>query len=1023
MTKLPTRLTQALEQLTQLNKLGIHLLPVRHHSPACAYATQQALAELNPTHILIEGPASFNELLSDLQHLDNKPPLAVLCQTELSYQLQIEDSDEDTEKDNNDSPDKNSDKNIDKNTATQTDKTAQYETIKQLRSAYFPFCDYSPEWVALQFPLKHQPNSPNSSSNSPKNNSKNHSKNSSKNLAQVQFIDLSWSQQVAHDTKVSQTQDIEAKSLQQERYLAHSDYIKRLAEKLHCRDHDEVWEHLFELDGIHTLADWQGFFKKVLVWCAMSRLDYEESVLEAESSLVREAHMVERIVECYQDNKKMPMVIVTGGFHTLALIEQLYVQLVQKNTKKTKTAKTTKPTIRTQENQPDIKNIQTSTDQSWLIRYSFDRLDALNGYASGMPSPAFYQACWQEFFTQETAKQALQEQTKTTIDNTNNHNDCNNHSHDDLDENRNDNHNDSDKTQRESLVIDFFSEFSRQLRHQQIIQSSFINVKTASEQAIRLAELRGHPLIGRFDLMDACYSSFLKGSRDEGQHSFHQLLAHKLGGSRLGQVVSTTRTPPMLAQVYQLVKSQRFKLDDTQTKTSKLDVLRKPKHRERSSLLHLLTFLDVGFASRVQGPDFLHGGQLHLLFEEWHYAWTPQVEARLIELSETGSDIYQMATHRLLQQKQAYAEAGQNQSSAQMIGLLIQALMMGLHEHGQSLFTEIATILPHDPQLSSVLACGQHLVYLWSGKQFLQLDTQQKQQQLLDLIAQVPITALFLLSQLQTPSDDQVQETLTNLLKLRNLLKQISPILNQKPDKNNAYINTEATQSASDYINNDINDANNINDANVNDANSVNDTNNVNDANHTNSNDTKNTTNPNNALHNTLNQDFHQGLQRLRPSWQSLDLLLGAIDALAFVDGVCKENELADCLKRHFGIGANPKQAVAYLSGMMQAVPTLFLHYKNMTQMLDSLIADWDNDTFVSLLPDLRLSFTGLKPMQTNEFAEQVANLHDVDATQVTQYQAKLSEEDMMQGLRLNQQLEKVLQGRGLDAMFGNPSG
>lgn len=46
-------------------------------------------------------------------------------------------------------------------------------------------------------------------------------------------------------------------------------------------------------------------------------------------------------------------------------------------------------------------------DSAWLIRYSFDRLDALNGYASGMPSPAFYQKVWEGLLT-ERADQSEQ---------------------------------------------------------------------------------------------------------------------------------------------------------------------------------------------------------------------------------------------------------------------------------------------------------------------------------------------------------------------------------------------------------------------------------------------------------------------------------------------------------------------------------------------------------------------------------------------------------------------------------------
>ena len=919
--RLPPRLITALAQLKALNDLGITLLPVRHHSPACAYATQQALSQLQPTDILIEAPASFNDLLIDLQHPDNKPPLAVLCQTQASSifsdsEQELETSNDISSEDDKDSKDKNE--------------------HKQMYSAYFPFCDYSPEWVALRFK----------------------STNSSGKLPHIECIDLPWSQQVEHRERVNSEQTWETQSLQQERYLAHSQYIKALAHKLHCRDHDEVWEHLLELDSTLKLQECQAFFYKVLVWCAMSRLDYEQDVLESEGALVREQHMVKCIVAHYhfhrdeganpksRDTKSKQaisknattdtakIVVVTGGFHTLALIELLYEQLIEQSNKKA--IKTVKNKANAEINRPAYAT-KTTPDESWLIRYSFDRLDALNGYASGMPSPAFYQKCWQQRLAFDNSPELDKE---------------------------------SESQARHRLVIDFLSDFSQQLRSEKISLSNFITVKTASEQAIRLAELRGHRLIGRFDLMDACYSSFLKGSSDNGAQSFHRLLHEQLGGSQLGQVVSTGRTPPLLAQVYDLIKSNRFKLNDTLSKTAKLDVLRNANHRQRSGLLHLLAFLDVGFARRLSGPDFLHGGQLHLLFEEWTYAWTPQIEARLIELSEEGSDIYQLAIQRLLKQRDHFDEQAQNQSSAQLIGLLIQASMMGLTEQMKNLFEEVKDILPHDPDLGSVLACGQHLMYLWTGKRFLQL---QDDQQLIDLIAQIPVTGLFLLSQLQTLNDDQIRAILSQILSLRNLLKQINPIL-RAADNKITDVSESKKNELNEYIQNDSD----------------------------------------------LLSQYHITLDRLLPDWQDIDLLLGAVHALSFIDDISNESQLSDQLQLHFGIGAHAEQAVAYLSGMMEAVPTLFLHHQAMTQMLDRLVSQWDKATFIALLPDLRLAFTALKPMQTNELAQQVATLHGVSSTEVTQFQGQISESDMLKGLALNQQLEHVLTERGLIGWSGS---
>ena len=173
----PPRLQYALQLIQQLAAREIYFLPVRHHSPACAYAALQALREIQPAHILIEGPSSFNRLIADLQHADSRPPLAVLCQTEIKPVP-----------------------------ADSAQPEAEAEAAKQYRTAYFPFCEYSPEWVALREAPALQ--------------------------AGVEFIDLDWSSQVEHEQQASAQQTWQSRSLQQERYLAHSQYIQLLARKL-----------------------------------------------------------------------------------------------------------------------------------------------------------------------------------------------------------------------------------------------------------------------------------------------------------------------------------------------------------------------------------------------------------------------------------------------------------------------------------------------------------------------------------------------------------------------------------------------------------------------------------------------------------------------------------------------------------------------------------------------------------------------------------------------------------------------
>ena len=79
------------------------LLPVRHHSPACARMVRDSIARLRPAAVLIEGPADFNERIGEL-FLGHRPPIAIY-----SY-------------------------------------VAWRDGDRQ--GAYYPLCEYSPEWQA-----------------------------------------------------------------------------------------------------------------------------------------------------------------------------------------------------------------------------------------------------------------------------------------------------------------------------------------------------------------------------------------------------------------------------------------------------------------------------------------------------------------------------------------------------------------------------------------------------------------------------------------------------------------------------------------------------------------------------------------------------------------------------------------------------------------------------------------------------------------------------------------------------------
>lgn len=212
------------------------------------------------------------------------------------------------------------------------------------RSAFYPLADFSPEWVALRWGASAG--------------------------ATVDFIDQSWAEQRDDDDPGALV-----RTLQAEHHLARSAAIARLAADLGCRDHDEVWEHLFEVRTPERLAQWRDYFAEALAWAGLARLECDRAMLDGDGTHAREAVMAAMIAR-HRGASAGPIVVVTGAFHTPALLEAL-----------DDTAEGRWVTGRN----PGALDVARP---AWLIRYDHTRLDGLRGYGAGMPAPGFWQRVW-----------------------------------------------------------------------------------------------------------------------------------------------------------------------------------------------------------------------------------------------------------------------------------------------------------------------------------------------------------------------------------------------------------------------------------------------------------------------------------------------------------------------------------------------------------------------------------------------------------------------------------------------------
>lgn len=102
-----------MEQILRRKEMAeIILLPVRHHSPACAWHIVRMIEKLKPDAVLIEGPENAGSLISAMIHEETKAPFAVYY----SYQ----------------------------------DQAGEIGGGEEYYKCYYPFLDYSPELAALR---------------------------------------------------------------------------------------------------------------------------------------------------------------------------------------------------------------------------------------------------------------------------------------------------------------------------------------------------------------------------------------------------------------------------------------------------------------------------------------------------------------------------------------------------------------------------------------------------------------------------------------------------------------------------------------------------------------------------------------------------------------------------------------------------------------------------------------------------------------------------------------------------------
>ena len=272
--------------------MGVTILGIRHHGVGSAKRIKSSLQRIKPDMVIVEGPPEIEAVLPYIGNKELKPPVAIMLY-------------------NSDAPE---------------------------QSNFYPFAEYSPEWVAVEYALE--------------------------NKIPVKAMDMPA--QISIRNKKQQEETTEKA---EQRYV---DPISYLSEIAGFENSEQWWEYEFEKST--SLNSDEQHFEAILT--AMSALR-EQGVLSSyeDDNLIREAYMRDSIrkslSELYEN-----IVVVCGAWHSPALIDY---------------ESTSKNDYRLIKETPKSKiKIQVS----W-IPWTNSRLSMFSGYGAGITSPGWYEHLWE----------------------------------------------------------------------------------------------------------------------------------------------------------------------------------------------------------------------------------------------------------------------------------------------------------------------------------------------------------------------------------------------------------------------------------------------------------------------------------------------------------------------------------------------------------------------------------------------------------------------------------------------------
>ncbi|MEN1936499.1 DUF5682 family protein [Paenibacillus sp. 102] len=114
-----------------------------------------------------------------------------------------------------------------------------------------------------------------------------------------------------------------------------------------------------------------------------------------------------------------------------------------------------------------------------------------------------------------------------------------------------------------------------------------------------------------------------------------------------------------------------------------------------------------------------------------------------------------------------------------------------------------------------------------------------------------------------------------------------------------------------------------------------------------------------------------------------------------------------------YGSGDMQKQAPIFLSGLFAGAKDIFLYNESLLDGMSHVLEVLDEETFLQVLPHLRLLFSQFTPLEVDTIARQVAGLYG--ATEEVIKEEAISEDVLAYAMQLDWKAREILMRRGLE--------